>query len=459
MDNTRGKTLQPSALLYAGAGAFIGIFATLLVPPAGFSGFAKPSLPSISLTSLVPDLLLTTVEPEAEAWAENMGATLRATGLVQTRIVQQGNTLGDVLMKSGIDRSAVASIVDATSQVYNLKKLRVGQEIELSFDALGVESDTTPLTALSFEIDPSHSISVMRQDDGTFAAKEVVANTRREHVRGEGVINSTLFETAQDAGIPIDVLGEMVKLFSYDVDFQRDIQKGDKFQVMYEHTVTDDGRPVRNLNIRYASMTLSGQQLKYYAHKQSDGSYDYYNDKGEGVRKALLRTPVNGAILTSGFGMRRHPILGYSVLHRGVDFGVPPGTPIMAAGDGVIEKREFQNGYGNYIRIRHSGEYSTAYAHMSRFGKGMAVGKRVRQGDIIGYVGSTGRVTGPHLHFEVFKKNTQVNPIAVKFPASEKLEGARMAAFRASQTETNQMFNALGTAQNIAAAEENAEPK
>ncbi len=448
-----GKTLQPSALLYAGAGAFIGLFATLLVPSAGFTGFAKPSLPSISLTSLMPAVLLQS-KPDTEIWNDNMGGVLRATGLVQTVIVQQGDTLGDMFVKAGVDKAAAFSVVDAISAIYNLKKLQVGQEFELSYDSLGVESETSPLSTVTFEVDPSHSISVVRQDDGTFAAKEIVANTRREYVRSEGVITSTLFETAQKEGIPTDVLAAMIKMFSYDVDFQRDIQKGDKFSVMYEHTVTDDGRAVRNLNIRYASMTMSGQQMKFYAVKQSDGSYDYYNDKGEGVRKALLRTPVNSAVLTSGFGMRRHPILGYSVLHRGVDFGVPPGTPIMAAGDGVVEKREFQNGYGNYIRIRHNGDYATAYAHMSRFGKDMSVGKRVRQGDVIGYVGATGRVTGPHLHFEVLKNNGQVNPITVKFPASQKLEGAMMAKFRATQSETDQAFAVLGTAQNIAQTED-----
>ncbi|MBY0509719.1 MAG: peptidoglycan DD-metalloendopeptidase family protein, partial [Rhodospirillaceae bacterium] len=348
------------------------------------------------------------------------------------------------------------NVVEAVHDVFNPKRLQVGQELELAYDAVGIDGDAKPLSAVSFEIDAERSVSVSRQDDGTFAAREIVANTHREFVRTEGDIKSTLFEAAQQQNIPIDVLTAMVKIFSYDVDFQRDIQKGDSFQVMYERTATEDGRAVRNLNIRYAAMTLSGSPMKFYAVRQEDGTYEYYNDKGEGVRKALLRTPVNGAILTSGFGMRRHPILGYSLLHKGVDFGVPTGTPIMAAGDGVIEKRDSGGAYGNYLRIRHQSSYATAYAHMSRFGDGMTVGKRVRQGQIIGYVGATGRVTGPHLHFEVLKNTTQVNPITVKFPASAKLEGALMNKFRAIKSETDQTYAALDASTNIAQAADEA---
>jgi murein DD-endopeptidase MepM/ murein hydrolase activator NlpD len=448
-----GKTYIPGTWLYAGTGAFIGIFATLLVPQAGIPNFSQSPL---SLVSLSPELAPTPKDPDPASWTDSMRGVLRAAmGLaVQTVTVQPGDTLGDVLMKTGIDKTTAHNVVEAVHSVFNLRRLQVGQEVEIAYDAIGVDGDATSLSTLSFEIDPGHSVSVNRQEDGTFTAKEVLANTHREYVRGEGTIKATLFEAAQAQNIPTDVLTAMVKIFSYDVDFQRDIQKGDSFELMYERTATEDGRPVRNLNIRYAAMTLSGTPMKFYAVRQEDGSYEYYNDKGEGVRKALLRTPVNGAILTSGFGMRRHPILGYSLMHRGVDFGVPAGTPIMAAGDGVIEKRETSNGYGNYIRIRHQSDYATAYAHMSRFGEGITVGKRVRQGQIIGYVGSTGRATGPHLHFEVLKNTAQVNPITVKFPASAKLEGAEMAKFKNTKAETDRTYASLTPSTKVAQADE-----
>ncbi len=435
------KSLQPGWLLYAFAGSFIGIFATLMVPSAGIATFAPTPLTSLRDIA-VP-------EPDPATWADNIRDLLRAA---ETVTVQQGDTLTDVLAKNGVDRTTAFNVVEAVREVYNLKRLQVGQELRLAYDALAGNGTSTPLTEVNFDVDAAHSVTVSRQGDGTFTAKEILAETHKEFARSSGVIASTLFESAQEQGLPLDVLTSMVKLFSYDVDFQRDIQKGDSFEVMYEHTVTDDGKPVRNLDIRYASMTLSGSPLKFYAFKQDDGSYEFYNDKGEGIRKALLRTPVNGAILTSGFGMRRHPILGYSLVHKGVDFGVPAGTPIMAAGDGVIEKREVNGGYGNYIRVRHASGYSTAYAHMSRFAPDAAVGKRVRQGEVIGYVGSTGRATGPHLHFEVLVNMKQVSPMSVKFPSAQKLEGASLNRFRQAKNDTDNMFTSLGNAKSLSNA-------
>lgn len=436
------KSTEPGALLYACTGALIGIFATLLVPPEGVPHFPKAITP-LSLTSFAEDVSL--AEPDPMSWTEDVQGVARAAmGLgVHTVKVRGGDTLADVLVKAGIDRAAAFGAVEAIGAVYNLKKLQVGQELELTYDALSTAGETTPLAAVNFEFAPGRSISVNRNDDGTFDAHEVLARTSREFVRGEGTITSTLFESAADQGIPVEVMTAMIKLFSYDVDFQRDIQRGDNFAVMYEHTVADDGRPVRNLDIRYASMTLSGTLLKFYAFRQEDGSIDYYTGKGEGIRKALMRTPVNGATLTSSFGMRRHPILGYSLMHRGVDFGAPPGTPIMAAGDGVIEKRERNTSYGNYIRIRHASGYATAYGHMSRFAPEFTAGKRVRQGQIIGFVGATGRATGPHLHFEIMQNAKQVNPISVKFPSSEKLAGATLAKFKRAQAEADQAFAGL----------------
>ena len=446
MENT---TYQPCALLYACTGALIGTFATLQVPATGFPSFPPVPPAILSLTSIAEGISL--IEPDPIAWIEEVGAVPRAAmGLVvETVTVREGNTLGDVLVKAGVDRTSAFSVVDAVLKVYDLTKLQVGQELDLTRDALAETGDAMPLAELNFEVDASHSISVTRSEDGSYAARDIVAKTHREFARSEGVIGSTLFEAAAAQNLPQDVLTAMVKLFSYDVDFQRDIQKGDSFQVMYERTATEDGRAVRNLDIRYAAMTLSGQPMKFYAFKQDDGSYDYYNEKGESIRKALMRTPINGAKLTSNFGMRRHPILGYSLLHKGADFDAMTGTPIMAAGDGVIEKREKNGAYGNYVRIRHNGDYSTAYAHMSRFGD-LTVGKRVRQGQIIGYVGATGRVTGPHLHFEVLLRGKQVNPNSVKMPASKKLTGPLLTKFRANQATTDATYASLTPSEDVA---------
>jgi murein DD-endopeptidase MepM/ murein hydrolase activator NlpD len=368
------------------------------------------------------------------------------TGLTprtESYVLHRGDTLTDVLVRAGLSSTSAATIVQAVHEIYNPRRMQAGQAVEVSFDPLNTEQEALP-ESLIFDVAPGHRVSVERQADGAYQAKDIIASTRHEMMRTEGTITSSLFEAAEQQQLPADILAAFVKMFSYDVDFQRDLQKGDRFEVMYDHEITAEGKAVRNGGIRYASLTLSGTTMRLFAYRTPDGEIDYYNEKGEGVRKALLRTPVNGATLTSGFGMRKHPILGYSIMHRGVDFGAPSGTPIMAAGDGVIEKRELSSTYGNYIRIRHNGGYATAYAHMSRFGASMAVGKRVHQGDIIGYVGATGRATGPHLHFEVLRDMQQVNPISVKFPASMKLDGKDLARFRMERDAIMQQYTNAG---------------
>ena len=353
-------------------------------------------------------------------------AALNAT---KTVTIKAGDTLSDVLQGSGIDRSVTLDVVEAVKQVYNPRRLQSGQDLTLNFID-DPKTEDRRLDELTFELSPGESVAVARTDDGTYNARKIMAETHREMTRYDGTISSSLSAAAGEAGVPQKILNAMVNMFSFDVDFQRDIQKGDSFSVMFEQVVTKDGRVVSTEGIRVASMTLSGSPFKLYSFKHSDGFVDFYNEKGEGVRKALLRTPINGARLTSGFGMRQHPILGYSKMHQGIDFGAPTGTPVFAAGDGVIEKREVFGGYGNYVRVRHSSGYATAYAHLSRFGQNIQVGKRVRQEQIIGYVGTTGRSTGPHLHYEILRDNRQVNPMKVKFPSSLKLEGTTLARFK-----------------------------
>lgn len=428
---------QPGAAVYACMGALIGAAITYFNPVGPAFLMQDSRWTSEALTAFAEEFV--PPAPEPTLWLDSLPAVLREGVDVETVTVKSGDTLHDVLIRTGLDNRTAAHVSNAAYTVFDPKKLRAGQELELAYNAIVVDGET-PLAKMDFEVTPGQIISVARQDDGTFSAREIQLETRREFVRAEGVIESSLYEAAQSQGVPQDVMGALVKLFSYDVDFQRDIKKGDTFSLLYERAVTETGRPVRNMDITYAAMNVGGTPLKLYAFPQSDGGIEYYNEKGEGIRKALLRTPVNGARLTSNFGVRRHPILGYSLMHRGVDFGAPTGTPIMAAGDGVIERAGPNGAYGNYVRIRHNGEFSTAYAHMSRFGAGISAGKRVRQGQIIGYVGATGRATGPHLHFEVLRKNAQVNPITVKLQGAQKLEGKTLTAFRATMAETDRKY-------------------
>jgi murein DD-endopeptidase MepM/ murein hydrolase activator NlpD len=231
------------------------------------------------------------------------------------------------------------------------------------------------------------------------------------------------------AKLPPQILAAFIRNYSYNVDFQRDIQPGDKFQVLYQLTVNDRGEMVRPGNILVASLDVDGAAQKIYLSQTSDGGLDYFSPDGRSIRKILLRTPVDGAKITSGFGMRMHPILGYTKMHKGVDFGAPAGTPVYAAGDGMIEKMGWYGGYGKYVRIRHSSEMGTAYAHLSRFNPELHEGSRVRQGEVIAYTGATGEATGPHLHYEVLKNGTQVNPLTVTGPLGNVLAGRELVAF------------------------------
>ena len=445
---------RPGTAAYAFAGALVGATITYFNPigPAFLTLDARWT--SEALSAIAEDFV--PPAPEPDSWLESLPAELRTGINTETVKLRSGDTLQDVLLRAGLDNSTASNISNAIYTVFNPKKLRAGQELALEYDAIVVDGEV-PLATVALEINPGHRVSVARQDDGSFAAREIRIPTRREFVRAEGTIESSLFEAAAAQGVPQDVMNAMVKLFSYDVDFQRDIQKGDTFSVLFERNVAEDGRTVNNLDIAFASMFVGGQLLKLYAFEHPDGGVEYYDEKGEGIRKALMRTPINGAKLTSSFGKRRHPILGYSLMHRGSDFGAPTGTPIMAAGDGVIDKAGPNGAYGNYIRLRHSGDFATAYAHLSRFGAGVSVGKRVRQGQIIGYVGSTGRSTGPHLHFEILRKGVQVNPATVKLQGSQKLEGKTLAAFKNTMAETDRRYASVNTIEQFAMLREGGE--
>jgi murein DD-endopeptidase MepM/ murein hydrolase activator NlpD len=444
---------RPGSLLCGCTGSLIGAVSAVLISTSGFSALPFPTEPQLTISSLQPDLLHETADPNT--WTSNISGMLRAAmGLaVETVSIRKGDTLADVLSSAGVDGRTTFNVVQAMHDVFNPRYLREGQELELAYNALGANGEPLALSGLSMEVAPGHLVSVKLQEDGSFSASEIMAETHSEYARATGTISSSLYEAAVSQGVPLDVLSDMVRLFSYDVDFQRDIQAGDGFALMYEQEVTEDGRPVRTNAIHIAELVLRGKPMKFYAFQHEDGTYDYYNEKGEGVRKALLRTPVNGARLTSSFGSRKHPILGYTRMHKGVDFGAATGTPIMAAGDGVVEKRGRWGSYGNYVRIRHGSNYSTAYAHLSRYAKGLNVGSRVRQGDIIGYVGATGGATGPHLHFEILRNNAQVNPMTVKFPASKKLEGSQLAKFQNVRDQAERKFASLASPGDVAMIE------
>lgn len=368
--------------------------------------------------------------------------------------IESGDNLMDVLVRAGAERFDAHEAIQSLRGVYDPRRdLRVGDELRVTLGPVteagsgsgdgDFESLDYVLSGLKLPISYDREVLVDRNEDGGFVAREVLVPLETETIRVAGEIDSSLFLNATEAGVPVSVLIEMVRIFSFDVDFQRDIWRGDKFEVLFDVQRNTDRELVGNGVIHYAKLSLRSTDLPLYRFENSLGDVDYFNEKGEGVRKALMKTPIDGARLSSRFGNRKHPILGYTRLHAGVDFAAPRGTPIYAAGDGTIERAGPFSSFGNYVKIRHNGTFSTAYAHLNRFARGVRKGTRVRQGQVIGYVGTTGRSTGPHLHYEIHRDGKPINPLGLKLPSGEKLKGDRLVAFVAHRDTIDSKFARL----------------
>ncbi len=363
--------------------------------------------------------------------------------------VKRGDTLMNLLVGEGIDRGEAHVAITALTDVFSPRHLKVGQVLRLALleepgddgegSSAGAE-ETLRLVSLSLTSSPEEDVHVTRQaGDDQFVARVEARRLDQRLSRYQGVIDSSLFETARNQGMPVEAVVDLIHLFSFDVDFQREIRIGDSFEVLYDSYYDQSGALAKTGPLRYAAMVLRGKRLEFYRFIGEDGREDHFDAEGKSVRRALLRTPVDGARISSGYGMRKHPILGYSRMHRGVDFAAPRGTPIYAAGNGTIERLGRNGGYGKYIRIRHNGTYKTAYAHMRSYAKGLKRGARVKQGQVIGYVGSTGNSTGPHLHYEVLVNNKQVNPRKIKLPSGRALKGEELAAFQKEREEIDRL--------------------
>jgi murein DD-endopeptidase MepM/ murein hydrolase activator NlpD len=351
-------------------------------------------------------------------------------GAVEQVTVQRGDTLSNILDRAQIDAAQAHAVVQSLRGVYDPRRLKVGQELMITAATARDGGAGRELMSLALDLDFDHQLRVTRGPDGRYSADKFERPQRRELVRRAGTIDDSLFLSADRADVPRGITIDLIRLFSWDVDFQRDIRAGDGFETLFEEvSLEDQSDAVRGGDLLYAGLSLSGEILDAFRFEPEDGEVEYFDRTGRSLRKFLLRTPVDGARLSSTFGMRRHPILGYSRMHKGVDFAAPSGTPIYAAGSGRVVTAGRNGGFGNYIRVRHSGEYSTAYAHLSRFGKGIRPGQRVRQGEVIGYVGTTGRSTGPHLHYEVLRNDQQINPLKLKQPPASQLADTDLERF------------------------------
>ena len=345
--------------------------------------------------------------------------------------VRPGDTLMKLLVKAGVPRDQGHAAIVALRKVFNPRGILPGQKITVTMRDGAADTDKPILRKVSLRANVERDIFVRREDDGKFKAGEIKRELRTTLVRGTGTIKSSFYVAGRNAGLPPAVLVELMRIYSWDVDFQRDIQRGDGFDIVFERLTTAEGRKVRDGAIVYAELRLGKSTYEFYRFVDKRGRSDYFDANGQSAKKPLLRTPVDGARLTSRYGRRRHPVLRYTRMHRGVDFAAARGTPVYAAGNGRITYRGRKGAFGKYIKIRHNSRYFTAYAHLRSFRRGVTAGSRVKQGQIIGYVGSTGTATGPHLHFEVLVGGRQVNPLRVRLPSGRKLKGKELAAFQA----------------------------
>jgi murein DD-endopeptidase MepM/ murein hydrolase activator NlpD len=292
------------------------------------------------------------------------------------------------------------------------------------------ERGSARLIGLSLRTGPANSITLSRTFDGAMRLREMEEKIRDEQMVARGEISGSLYESASRMGANPRLVSSMVKLFSHKVDFDRDLKAGDEFTMVFDRQVTESGRTIGTGELEYAAI----KGVQFYRFERANGDVQYFDESGKNIKGFLLRTPVDNARMTSRFGMRRHPILGYNRMHQGIDFGAGAGTPVFSAGDGVVVEARRWGGYGNWVRIRHSGGFETGYAHLSRFAKGLRAGQRINQGQVIAYVGSTGASTGPHLHYEIWQKGKRVNPVGAKVPQGTVLAGSELAAFRAKKS-------------------------
>lgn len=359
------------------------------------------------------------------------------TRIQAERTVPRGGTLAGVLDDAGVDRVEAARAISALGTVFDLRYLRAGERINLYFetDTPADGSDAvTRLDGLSFRPDVERSITVARTFEGDFRARETIAQFDREIVRASGSITASLYVDALAAGATDRVVVELAGVLAYAIDFQRSIQPGDQFDILFERFVDEEGNTARTGDILYAMYDGRGDAKEFYRYETEDGIVGYYSPEGASAQRLLMLTPINGARLSSSFSTaRRHPILGYTRRHNGTDFAAPRGTPVMAAGNGVVERADRFGSFGNYIRIRHANGFQTAYAHLNGFARGVRAGSRVTQGQVIGYVGTTGRSTGPHLHYEVHQNGTPRNPMTLDLPTGRQLTEAEIPLFEAER--------------------------
>ncbi len=346
--------------------------------------------------------------------------------------VKKGDTFISILNSMGLSYDEAHNLYLAFKKVYNPANIRIGQKIFIKGIYDNKLKKLSSIENITIQENRIKSYSLSQNENGQFEAKVIEEELIAEVNSASGSISGSLSKSMNSQGVPNKIVQEFIKIFSYSVDFRRDVRKGDKFEIVFENNITKDGKVASYGNILYAGLQLRNEKVSLYRYTDAKGNSDYYTEKGLAMKKTLHKKPLSfqNARISSPFGKRRHPIKKRWIIHWGVDYAAPKGTKIFAGGDGVIQVAKYNGGYGNYIKIRHNSEYSTAYGHMWKFAKGIRPGVRVKQGQVIGYVGSTGLSTGPHLHYEVIRNGKRVNPRTIRAATGNNLAGKDLKKFK-----------------------------
>ena len=360
---------------------------------------------------------------------------------VEVLEVKKGDNFIGILQNIGMEYAEALEIVNALKKVdFNVKGLKIGQKIEVTKKVDESDGDLLGIDKLVLEPSVGKKFVVTLDEDEKYVAELVELELKSENKLVEGVITSSLAVAMKNAGVPQSVIGNFINIFAYTVDFRSEIKSGNTFKILFDRKMSPDGKVVKNGDILYAELDLGrSNKIALYRYKTADGSVDYYNSNGLVLKRTLDRKPMEfrSARISSRYGWRKHPILKKRILHSGVDYAAPKGSRIYASGDGVVKRAEWAGGYGKYVVIRHNSEFSTGYAHMNSYAKGIKPGVRVKQGQVIGYVGSTGRSTGPHLHFEIIKNGKKIDPLKVKAATGVNLQGKELQSFKKTVAEIN----------------------
>ena len=395
---------------------------------------AYPAIP-VSIIPPVSKPALIDVLPKS---TEMIGEMIRLqTGLesgAETELtLRDGEGIGTLLRRAGYSSASIAKAIDAVSGKASLRRLQIGTKFQVTSQGF------------RFSTKPGRDIYVIQHPESGWLALTALRPTDRYMNFFQGTVDDSIYRAAMASGISDSAFNDYIRVMGFSVDFQREIRTGDRFELLYE-TERDriDGKVVGG-KLHYAGLTLSDEQLGFFRYDGEKDAIGWYDENGNSAARTLIRTPISGARLSSSFGHRKHPVSGFNAMHKGVDFAAPLGTPIIAAGSGVIREAGWKGSFGRYIRIRHNATYDTAYAHMSRFAPNIRPGSRVKQGEIIGYVGSTGRSTGAHLHYEVMINNRQVNPMTVRLPTGERISDKHLATFKKTIATIDQEVLSHGT--------------